>query len=186
MSVFIFVVMVATAAAFIAVGVLAGSSRLGSGQRPFFNGLAAAIVASMVLVGAVAGNTRPCMPSLSWNIIFGQLELTALLDGWVLPILVLPAFVVAWRIGPKRDLVGGFLLLAYIAGVTSFQVAGLHDTKAAFWVASALLMASAIGFLYYKFSWMRHFGVPIGIVAGTVAGVAIFASLPFGQDNCYP
>jgi hypothetical protein len=39
--------------------------------------------------------------------------------------------------------------------------------------------------MYDRFWWMRRYGFIFGILIATVVGVATFASLPYGQANCY-
>jgi hypothetical protein len=172
------------------VAILAGNVRYEPQKRPWLDGIAAAIIASLVLVGVAAGTTRTCMPNLDWDIFFGQMALRGVLETFLLPILVLPAFAVAWRIAPKRDLVGAFILIAYALSILIFVVVTSRDVGGSLQTGGSIVaifgMAAAIGFLYNRTIWMRRFGVLIGVFAGTLAGIIIFASLPFGKNDCWP
>lgn len=125
-----------------------------------------------------------CMPSLDWGIFVGQMELRGIFGAVILPILVLPAFVVAWRILPKRDLFGAFVLLAYIVAISAYEAISTRNVQSGAWTAACLFVPAVVGALYSQFSWMRRFGVLVGIVAGSIVGAAIFATLPFGHNDC--
>jgi hypothetical protein len=179
------VVVFALAVAFVVMAMLARSPGYELQLRLPLRGAAASIFTFIVLLGALAGNTRKCMPNLDWGIMLGQVEFEVLVGGFVLPIIVLPAFVVAWRIAPKRDLIGALVLLVYIGAIASFYGAWVHDWLAGVLNAVILCIAGAIGFMYDRFWWMRRYGFIFGILIATVVGVATFASLPYGQANCY-
>jgi hypothetical protein len=84
------VVVFAMVVASVVVMMLARSPEYERQLRLPLRGAAAAIVTSILLLGALAGNTRRCMPSLDWGIMFGQVEFELLVGGFVLPIIVLP------------------------------------------------------------------------------------------------
>jgi len=73
----------------------------------------------------------------------------------------------------------------YIGAIASFYGALMHNWQCSVSSAVILCVAGAIGFMYDRLWWMRRYGLLLGILMATVVGVAIFASLPYGQANCY-
>jgi hypothetical protein len=167
-------------------GVLLGRLRdRYQGQR-WMDGLGSAIIMSFILLGIDAGFSRRCMPNLDLGIMLGQIELAVIFGAPLIPILLFPAFAVAGLLGPQPGRLGASLLVACMIGVALVPGVVWHDVRSCRDLAAILCTSAAIGFLYARFARMRRFGVPIGIAVGITAGVAIFATLPFGVANCYP
>jgi hypothetical protein len=154
--------------------------------RRWMDGLGATIITSIILLGVDAGLSRRCMPKLDWSILLGQIELTIIFGVPIILFLIFPAFATAGLLGPKPRRLGVSLVAAYIVVFAAVPAVAWRDARAALDLAAILCTAATIGFLYARFPWMRRLGVPIGIAVGIIAGVVIFASLPFGADNCYP
>jgi len=150
------------------------------------DGLGAAIIASIILLGVDAGLSRRCMPKLDWSIMLGQIEMSVILGGPIILLLIFPAFATAGLLGPQPGRLGPSMLGAYIVGVAAVPLVAWHDARFGLGFAAILCANVAVGFSYARFAWVRRLGIPIGMIVGAIAGVLIFALLPFGADNCYP
>jgi len=150
------------------------------------DGLGATIIMLIILLGVDAGMSRQCMPNLDWSIMLGQIELTTILGAPIILVLILPAFATAAFIGPQPGRLGLFLLAVYVVGFATIPAVMEHDPRTGLGAAAILCTAAGVGIAYYRFAWMRRLGVPIGVAIAIIAGVTIFASLPFGANTCYP
>jgi hypothetical protein len=155
-------------------------------RRRWTDGLGAALIVAIILLGVDAGLTRSCMPNLNWSIFLTQIELTVALLAPRSLVLLLPAFATAGLIGTKPARLGISLLTAYIVGCVVLALVASNDLRIGLGIGAALCISAAIGYVYVRFAWMRRLGVPMGLLIGAIAGVTIFLALPFGADDCYP
>jgi len=154
------------------------------------HGWAAFGVTLLLYLGAAAGSSKACMDHFELDQVIGFILLSALLGGFIVPVLTLPALLIPARALRPPAAIATLCLFAIglPAATLIFRPANIYTADFILFrlfIFGTIIISAVIGELYRRFTWMQRYGWLVGTIVALAIAVARFSSLPYGSPhNC--